>query len=577
MFKKNNRHFQLPLTSNVDELPPKLRNRLDTSWSGVFYREFFCRLDETPFAVLYADCPSRPNIPVNVLVGLEYLKAGNGWTDEEMFDEFGYNSQVRYALGFRQLGDGDFEPRTLYYFRERLSRYMQETGINLLEKAFEKVTDQQIAAYQLKTGKQRMDSTQLASNIRTMGRLQLLVEVLQRVYRMLTKEDQDHYAEEFRPYVQGHAGQYVYHLKGQDTSEHLQKIGELMQRLQVELESSYAQEPVYQMLMRVFGEHFRVEEKVLRIKEGKELSANSLQSPDDLEATYRQKNNKSFRGYVANLTETCDPENPLQLVTKVQVASNHTDDAEMLVEALPNLKERTDLDTLYTDGGYGSPDADKTLQDHQVEQIQTAIRGRIPSSEKLNLSDFSIKLAESGKPTQITCPQKQSTPVHTSSQKKAYAAHFEDKICLDCPLLPKCPVQRGKRDLRFHLRFDQKQINMSERRQRSLIHQEEGRNLRAAVEATVRQVKNPFPASKLPVRGKFRVCCMVIGSAMITNVSRIQRYLEAKIKKENEQMKLQKEQDCSQEQPSVSFFISLKAIFYAWLGRVTFNPVSYAF
>ena len=141
MFRKNKRHFQLPLTSNVDELPPKLRKRLDTSWSGVFYREFFSRLDETPFAILYADCPSRPNIPVNVLVGLEYLKAGNGWSDEEMFDEFCYDAQVRYALGFRQLGDGDFELRTLYYFRERLSRYMQETGINLLDQAFEQVTD----------------------------------------------------------------------------------------------------------------------------------------------------------------------------------------------------------------------------------------------------------------------------------------------------------------------------------------------------------------------------------------------------------------------------------------------------
>jgi hypothetical protein len=43
------------------------------------------------------------------------------------------------------------------------------------------------------------------------------------------------------------------------------------------------------MLMRVFGEHFRVEEKALKVKEGKELSANNLQSPDDLEATYRQK------------------------------------------------------------------------------------------------------------------------------------------------------------------------------------------------------------------------------------------------------------------------------------------------
>jgi hypothetical protein len=570
MFKEHSHHHQPIMICSVNELPEEKRDYLYSSWAWVFYQEFFCRLDEKPFAVLYSNIPSRPNVPVNVLVGLEYLKAGNGWTDQETYEAFLYNMQVRFALGYDEFVKGDFDLRTLYYFRERLSRYMQETGINLLEKAFEKVTDQQIAAYQLKTGKQRMDSTQIASNIRVMGRLQLLVEVLQRVYRMLTKEDQDHYAEEFAPYIRGHAGQYVYHLKGQDTSEHLQKIGELMQCLLVELEPSYAQEPVYQMFMRVFGEHFKVEEKALKIKEGKELSASSLQSPDDLEATYRQKNNKSFRGYVANLTETCDPENPLQLVTKVQVASNHTEDAEMLVEALPNLKERTDLDTLYTDGGFGSPDADKILETNQVEQIQTAIRGRIPNNEKLNLSDFVIKKTKKDVPTRITCPQGQSTAVHTSSQKKAYVAHFEDKFCLDCPLIPKCPVQRGKRDRRFHLRFDQKQINMSERRLRSLIHQEEGRNLRAAIEATVRQVKHPFPASKLPVRGKFRISCMVIGSAMMTNVRRIQRYLEAKIKKENEQY-------CSQEQASVSLFVFLNTIFRSFAAPLAINRVEFRY
>ncbi len=577
MFKKNYRHFQLPLTSNVDELPSKLRNRLDTSWSGAFYREFFSRLDESPFAILYADCPSRPNIPVNVLVGLEYLKAGNGWTDEEMLDNFGYNSQVRYALGFRQLGDGDFEPRTLYYFRERLSRYMQETGINLLDQAFEQVTDQQLAAYHLKTGKQRMDSTQIASNIRSMSRLQLLVEVLQRVFRMLTEEEQGHYAEEFAPYIQGHAGQYVYHIKGQDTNEHLQKIGELMAVLLVDLEARYAQEPVYKMFERVFSEHFRIEEKVLKIKLAEELSASSLQSPDDLEATYRRKNKKSYKGYVANLTETCDPENLLQLVTKVQVAPNHTEDAEMLVEALPGLKERTNLDTLYTDGGFGSPEADQLLQDNHVEQIQTAIRGRIPSSEKLNLFNFGIKQTEKGVPSRITCPQEQSTMVHTSNQKKSYVAHFETEACQTCPLLTRCPVRKGKHDPRYHLRFDQKQVNMSQRRQRSLSHQEEGRNLRAAVEATVRQVKHPFPASTLPVRGRFRVTCLVIGSAMITNVRRIQCYLEAKVELENKQRKIQKEQECSQEQSSVSFFVFLNAIFHGLLAPRPLKQVGFGF
>ena len=125
MFKKNFSHLQIPLTSHIDELPEKLRIRIENSWSGVFYRDFFCRIDETPFEVLYADCPSRPNVPVNVLVALEFLKAGNGWTDEQLFEEFAYNIQVRYAVGYRQLGEGHFELRTLYNFRERLSRYSQ--------------------------------------------------------------------------------------------------------------------------------------------------------------------------------------------------------------------------------------------------------------------------------------------------------------------------------------------------------------------------------------------------------------------------------------------------------------------
>ena len=570
MFRENKRHLQPALISNVNDLPEKLRKRLENSWAGVFYRETFCRLDESPFAVVYADIPSRPNLPVNVLVALESLKADFGWSDEELYDQFSYDVQVRYALGYHQLGDGDFDLRSLYYFRERVSRYMQETGINLIEKAFERVTDQQIRAYQLKTGKQRMDSTQIASNIREMSRLQLLVEVLQRVQRMLSEPDQAEYSEALAPFIQGHAGQYVYHIKGEDTAEHLQRIGVLMQRLLLELRPGYAQEPVYQMLERVFGEHFRVEEQVLKTKLAKELSANSLQSPDDLEATYREKGQKSYKGYVANLTETCDPHNPLQLITKVQVAPNHAEDTELLVEALPNLKARMEIDTLYTDGGYGGPDADQALQDHQVEQIQTAIRGRAPTAKKLHLENFEIKQASGGTPTQITCPGRQTVAVHASSQNKGFVAHFADSTCQACPfhLNEACPAQAGKRDLRFHLRFTQGQTNVSQRRRRSLEHQKEGRNLRAAIEATVREVKRPFPSSKLPVRGRFRITCMVIGSALVSNARRIQRYLQGKIKQESQAMQAQEGAESSQEPPAILFFVGLKTVYGAWNRRL---------
>ena len=128
MFRKNKKHLQPALLSQINQLPEQQRQRLEQSWAGVFYREVFSRLDETPFGVLYADIPSRPNIPVNVLVGLEYMKAGFGWSDEELYDAFLYNVQVRYALGYDVLGEGEFELRTLYYFRQRLQRYMQERG-----------------------------------------------------------------------------------------------------------------------------------------------------------------------------------------------------------------------------------------------------------------------------------------------------------------------------------------------------------------------------------------------------------------------------------------------------------------
>jgi len=68
MFRKNTKHPQPALISAASELPQKQRKRLEKSWAGSFYREFFNRIDEQAFAVLYSDEASRPNVPVNVLV-----------------------------------------------------------------------------------------------------------------------------------------------------------------------------------------------------------------------------------------------------------------------------------------------------------------------------------------------------------------------------------------------------------------------------------------------------------------------------------------------------------------------------
>lgn len=525
MFRKNKKHQQPALISAASELPEKQLKRLKNSWADTFYNEFFKRIEEETFSVLYSAVGSRPNVPVNVLVGLEALKAGYGWSDEELYENYCYNLQVRYALGYDRLGDGDFEIRTLYNFRERLSRYNIEQEANLLEKAFEQIADAQIKTLKVHTGLQRMDSTQIASNIVSASRLQLLVESIQRVERILKEEDRERLSEKLEPYTCDSAGHYTYRIKGKDAvQDSLTTVGQLMRELICELHEAYGEQPAFQVMKRLFDDNFILEEHNYRPKANEEMSSDSLQSVDDLEATYRTKGKNGYKGYVANITETCDPENQFQLITKVQVTPNKVDDTTLLEEALPGLKERTKIKTLYTDGGYGSPVMDKKLQDEKIEQIQTGIRGRIPDENKLNLSDFEIKQAESGKPIKITCPQGQTVSIQTSSQKKGYVAHFDASICSQCPLAEKCPAQKGKRDDAMHLRFSESQMHVSRRRRKNMTWKKEAYNLRAAVESTVRQVKHSFANSKLPVRGLFRVSCMIFSSAMACNLRRIHKF-----------------------------------------------------
>jgi len=378
-----------------------------------------------------------------------------------------------------------------------------------------------------------MDSTQIASNIAWVSRLQLLVEGVQRLARVLSAADRERLSELLTPYTQDSAGHYTYRVKGKEAvQEHLQKVGQTIYTLLQELKADYAAEQSYQILERLFGEHYRLEESAPKAKDNAEVSADSLQSLDDLEATYRVKGREHYKGYVANLSETCDPQNELQLITKVQVAPNNVDDGQLLAEALPDLVERSGLHTLITDGGYGGEAGDRAVEAAQtVTHLQTAIRGAAPDPDRWHLSDFDIQQDESGQPTHITCPQGQTAAV-SRGRTTGWQARFDAAVCSTCPFQStgRCPTRRQKRDSRYLLRFTTRQLRSAQRRKTCLAHLKHSRNLRAAVEASVRSVKHPFRAGKLPVRGRFRVACMLLGSAAMTNVRRIQRYLVAKIR-----------------------------------------------
>lgn len=528
MYKKNPRTLQPLLLSDVHDLPARTLKYLKGSWAETFRREVFVRLPEERFAVLYDPEPSRPNVAVSVLLGLEILKAWRGWSDEELYEHFLFDLQVRYAVGCDNFGEGDFDLRTVYNFRRRLSEYALKSGVNLIQGVFEQLTQQQLHKLQLNTHIQRMDSTQILSNIADLSRLELLVEAIQRLYRILSAADQERFQAEFRPYVQESAGQYTYRIRGKEAVwQHIQHVGVVLHGWLEKL-IAYQEEPVYQTVQRFFDENFTLAETQVKAKTNAEITPGCLQSLDDLEATYRVKCHRSYKGYVANLSETCAPENPVQLITSVQVEPNRTSDIALLQAALPELQQNMQLETLVTDGGYVSPEIDASLRPAGIEQITTGLTGTLPDHRegKKALSDFELTLDREGNLTQATCPAAHSASIRPSASGKSFLLTFPSQGCQSCPLYQanQCPTQFDKRNRRFTLTVPKDRAISSQRRRHFEHSKEEARSLRPAVEATVFQLKHALHRSKMRVRGLFRTTSVVTCSALAVNLRRIHRY-----------------------------------------------------
>lgn len=573
MFRKNKRSQQPLLVSNVNELPARSLKILQDSWAATFRDEVFLRIREEHFAVLYADFPSRPNVPVNLLMGLEILKGWFGWSDEELYAHFLFDLQVRYGLCCDNFGEGDFDLRTLYYFRQALSKYALKEKINLVQQAYADITDQQLKKFEVKTGLQRMDSTDIASNIADLSRLELLITVIQRLYRVISSEDQARFGERFAPYIKEGAGQYTYRIKGKEAVwAEIQRVGEVLYDLLQQLRAGYEAEAIYITAQRFWEENFLLRLQRVQAKQNHEISAGCLQSVDDLEASYRVKGGHAYKGYVVNLSETCDPTNPLQLVTQVSVAPNRTSDQELLKQDVPAIQQRMELHHLVNDGEYHGPSVEEVLRKAHVEQSLTALTGTLPdrSDGKKVMADFAMQLDEQGNVTAATCPAGQPATIQPSPKGQSFRLCFEPATCLLCPFYQQqqCPVELRKDQTACQLKVPKERAASSQRRRRFEQTKEAARALRPAVEATMFQVTCHMPADKVPVRGRFRVTMVVLCSALAVNARRVDRYL-----KDKQRGKFtRKPRKAGNSSPLLRLFVNLGRLF--WRPFSQFRPLS---
>lgn len=515
MFRKNTKHSQANIFGFANIVSPKMAKELQESEEQKFYELIFCNIKEEDFACLYSAIDSRPNVPVNCMVSALLLQQRHKLTYEKLFDNIKFNLLTKTALGLATLDEVPFSEASLFNFQNKLSDHFIETGENLLEKLFDHLTEKQLKELKIKTDIQRTDSFQAASNIRRYSRLQLLVEMLIRIHRVLSEEDKKQYEELFSAYVKKTSGQFIYRLDQEGIPSELEKIGNVYKTINDNIKPKYAETEIFNIFERVYLEHFAIVEEKIIIKTTDELTSSCIQSPDDIEATYRKKNNKQFYGQTINIVETCNPINPINLVTDISVHANNIDDSKELNERIDIIKERTpELNELHFDGGYGSEDNDLKFEKHTITPVQTAIRGIKTNGVEIEISQVS----ESN--YIVRCPNQ---TVEAEFIKKRFKAEFDLAICAGCSFASVCQVQQLKKARVYY--FTQEE-NLKQQRIKSIKSiPKERRSLRTNVEATVSEFARKMNNRKLKVRGSFKAELFAFAVGISVNFGRIYRYV----------------------------------------------------
>lgn len=534
----------------VDMLvPPAKEKRLRASWAEVFRTRALPLIDEERFAFLYSADNGRPNRAVQTVLGVHLLKEMFDLTDERALEELEFNVQWQHALRL-DIEEAHLPQKTLHNFRARLMEHA------LGRIAFEETTDRMIEALGLRTGKQRLDSTHIMSNIALLTRLGLFCETIRLFLQCLGEAHPERWA----GVPQGLLERYLKE-DGRATEYEDGRSGEGRRRLGVCARDLYrlverfrgtaaGKMREYGLLERLLREQCRVgkdgdggagaedddagEGRVpVGLKDPHEVESGSLPSPHDPEATYSGHKGK---GYEVQVAETCDEGNAVQLLTHVEVTASSGSDAAATVPVIDALAKR-DIrpEELWADTTYGSG-RNAFEAERRGTELLSPVGGPAPKDAqtgkepgRLTAADFVIDVT-GGRATVCPAGHEAIAEYEDEEAPERVEIHFAREHCGSCPLRPRCPVRwqwhpelaGGRSPGAYVLTANLTQVNI-ERRRRAEASGEFAQRyaLRAGIEGTNSELKRAHGLGHLRVRGGVRVELAVYLKALACNIKRM--------------------------------------------------------
>ena len=217
-FVKNDNQ-QISLIDSTFNLTEREKRMLEKSWAKTFADKVFPAIDENIFSVLYSKKASRPNTPVNVIVGALILKEALNVTDDEIVEAMAFDIRYQYALHTTSFEEQPISDRTLSRFRARVLSYETEHDVDLIHECVVKMAKEISDFMNITPDKQRMDSLMVAANIRNLSLLELFYTCVSNLCKIMNErgtkipDEQHHYIEK------DDYNKCIYHKRDMDATE----------------------------------------------------------------------------------------------------------------------------------------------------------------------------------------------------------------------------------------------------------------------------------------------------------------------------------------------------------------------
>ncbi len=489
---------QLTLEDSFISLTAREKKALENSWAQIFATEIFPAIDEKRFSILYSNNASRPNAPVNIIIGALIIKELFDYSDDEIVENLMLDLHLQYALQTTSFAEQPISDKTLSRFRKRCYDYETLYGVDLYHDCVKDLSDKIAKVMKLNGRIRRMDSMMIESNIRFLSRMELIYTCISKLVIFLSKDSKDTIPEELKHYADlNDYNRIFYHQRNDDIEAIIQILLTDSEKLLDICKTDFEEVTEYQLFARCLSEQTVVENDKRRLctKEDGTMNSSALQNPSDPDATYRNKAGKLHRGYAANLEETVGKNG--SVVTNYQYEQNIHSDSQFLQDTISQMEKPEDETILITDGGYDGGDNVVLAKEKNVTLVTTALIGKEAPDI---LVDFEFN--EDGTRL-IKCaaghePKSQS---YTKTTKQCRVS-FESNQCTNCPYQEQCRPKVYKNVATF---ITSKNASNRAKSQRYMKSEEFSNyaKLRNGVETVPSNIRKNYHLEKLP-RGKQR-------------------------------------------------------------------------